>query len=56
VDDLYRYWGESPPTHELVAAYLGYKGGGSSESKGDGLEMLMGMSGVRIDPKLMEKA
>jgi hypothetical protein len=22
---LYRYWRESPPVHELVASYLGYK-------------------------------
>ena len=25
VSELYRYWAESPPTHELVAAYLGVK-------------------------------
>jgi hypothetical protein len=25
VADLYRYWADSPPTHELVAAYLGVK-------------------------------
>lgn len=23
--DLYRYWRDSPPTHELVAGYLGVK-------------------------------
>jgi hypothetical protein len=22
---LYRYWNESPPVHELVAAWIGYK-------------------------------
>jgi hypothetical protein len=25
VADLYRYWADSPPTHELVAGYLGVK-------------------------------
>jgi len=25
VIDLFRYWNDSPPTHELVAGYLGYK-------------------------------
>jgi hypothetical protein len=25
IADLYRYWGESPPVHELVAAWVGYK-------------------------------
>lgn len=25
VDDLYEYWREHPPVHELVAAFVGYK-------------------------------
>jgi hypothetical protein len=25
VDELYRYWAKQPPTHVLVAAYLGIK-------------------------------
>ena len=25
VERLFEYWRQSPPTHEMVAAYLGYK-------------------------------
>lgn len=32
---LYRYWQDSPPVHELVAAYLGYKPSKGRESSPD---------------------
>ena len=28
VIELYRYWNESPPVHELVAGLAGFKGAG----------------------------
>lgn len=33
VTELYRYWADSPPTHELVAAYLGFKPAGAVPAK-----------------------
>lgn len=39
VTDLYEYWGKQPPTHVLVAAYLGV-GGAEKQEEGDFGELL----------------
>jgi hypothetical protein len=35
VFSLWKYWRKNPPTHELVAAYLGVGESGESSSSGD---------------------
>ena len=41
VGAMQRYWVENPPLHQLVAAYLGFKGKPTVTTESDLAELLM---------------